>query len=299
MCRMITVTMIQQVRHGLELCRRLFTRHIYRGHVQRLMKALDLDSHLSRYYYRLISQIDLHLSDTTATKYQVAFGDRTATFYASTPIEHDRFDDGSIDTEGNEATVLRDLFGELRPDDVFYDVGANIGLYSCFVGQENDLVIGFEPHPKSAARLQENLAANKVNGTVHQAALSDTNGNASFDVRRDTAGGMGVLHETGNLSVSMRTLDRVVSTEDLPLPNVVKVDIDGEEVNFLHGAQDVLSSDATRLIYFEVHPANIEKRGQHVENITDILTGYGFSSFEEFGRDGEGAYHLKAAKPPN
>lgn len=191
------------------------------------------------------------------------------------------------------------MFGELHPNDVFYNVSANIGLYSCFVGQENGPAIGFEPHSKSAARLQENLAANKVNGTVHQAALSDTNGNTRFDVRRDTAGGMGVLHETGDLSVSMRTLDRVISTEDLSLPNVVKVDIDGEEVNFLQGAQDVLSSDVTRLIYFEVHPANIEKRGQHVEDITDILTRYGFSSFEEFGRDGEGAYHLKAAKSPN
>lgn len=296
---MMNLAMIQQARHGLESCRRLFTRHIYRGRVQRLMKALDLDSHLSRHYYQLISQIDRYLSDTTATKCQVAFDDRTATFYASTPIEHDRFDDGSIDTEGDEATVLRDLFDELRPNDVFYDVGANIGLYSCFVGQESGLVIGFEPHPKSAARLQENLAANKVNGTVHQAALSDTNGNTGFDVRRDTAGGMGVLHETGDLSVSMRTLDHVVSTKELPLPNVVKVDIDGEEVNFLHGAQDVLSSDATRLIYFEVHPANIEKRGQHVEDITDLLSRYGFSSFEEVGRDSEGAYHLKAAKPPN
>lgn len=52
----------------------------------------------------------------------------------------------------------------LESDDVFYDIGANVGTYTCFAGQvvDDGNVIAFEPHPANVDRLRENAEPNEI-----------------------------------------------------------------------------------------------------------------------------------------
>lgn len=76
-----------------------------------------------------------------------------------------------------ERPVLEDLLQSLKPDDVFYDIGANVGTYTCFAASKlgPNAVVAFEPERKSATRLRENLDLNALDAQVVENALSDIN----------------------------------------------------------------------------------------------------------------------------
>lgn len=82
-----------------------------------------------------------------------------------------------------ERTLLRDLLSEIEPDDVFWDVGANLGVHSCLAGEQltSGTVIAFEPYRPNAERLEQNRSLNDLdNITVVKRALSESIGTGKF-----------------------------------------------------------------------------------------------------------------------
>jgi FkbM family methyltransferase len=82
---------------------------------------------------------------------------------------------------------------ELRPDDVFLDIGANIGMYTLYAGLRLDgkgAVIAVEPHLVNAARLMENVQANGLGDRVSvlTIALAGEPGFGTFHYRDWGAG---------------------------------------------------------------------------------------------------------------
>lgn len=69
-------------------------------------------------------------------------------------------------------------------------------------------------------------------------------------------------------TVPVRPFDGVVEKDDLPTPNLIKVDIIGEEINLLEGAEKTLSDPELRVGYLEVHPVGLE----NVIRVTTILS---------------------------
>ncbi|WP_079892107.1 FkbM family methyltransferase [Halorubrum lacusprofundi] len=63
---------------------------------------------------------------------------------------------------------------------MYYDIGANVGVYTCFAGQHADRVVAFEPHEGTATRLRENVDLNDIDVTVYQTAVADYEGTASL-----------------------------------------------------------------------------------------------------------------------
>lgn len=288
--------MIQTVRDGLERFRGVFIRHIYRGPIKTFLNKTGLDGVLSRLYYRVISPVEQHLADEQEETVQtVEIGGESATFRVSSPIEQDIVQ--TLD-QVRESEILRDLFDEIEDGDVFYDVGAHIGLYSCFVGTHECTVeiVCFEPHPVTYDQLKQNLRDNDVDAKVNRYAMSNENGELRFEIKRNTSGGMGVVSDTGDVSVQSRTLDSVVHDDGLPHPTVLKCDIEGEELNFLHGADMVLSNPRTRLLYLEVHPIGLDKRGHSEAELRELLREFGYDSFETIRSEERSSYHLKVTR---
>ncbi|MCH9735578.1 MAG: FkbM family methyltransferase [Actinomycetia bacterium] len=126
------------------------------------------------------------------------------------------------------------------------DAGANVGLYSYWISRSASEVVAFEPQPVLAKR----LAASGIGGlTVHNVALSDTDGVAELHVPR--------IHG----EASLRKLDGPVDTVQVPLTTLdsfkladvgfLKVDVEGHEEPLLHGAIETLRrSDAS--VYLEI-----------------------------------------------
>lgn len=189
-----------------------------------------------------------------------------------------------IDTEH---PVLEDLLAELRPDDVFFDVGANLGLYTCAVAgvlrPEN--VVAFEPHPLNVTRIERNLARNDRGADVRELALADTSGTTSFAASMRPGWQFGALSpDAGQLSVETATGDGLVERSEVRQPNVLKIDVEGAEPLVLAGLADSLSTPACRLVYCEVH-REAPHRGGSVET-------YGSSEDEVLQRLEEAGFHV-------
>jgi FkbM family methyltransferase len=126
---------------------------------------------------------------------------------------------------------------EIRPNTVFYDIGANVGFYSLLasmlVGQGR--VFAFEPLPVNIRFLKTHLALNQIqNVEVLELAVCDHVGESSF-LQEETRS-MGHLQGEGGLRVRTTTLDSLVQANKIDPPQCIKMDIEGTELLALRGA---------------------------------------------------------------
>jgi FkbM family methyltransferase len=160
--------------------------------------------------------------------------------------------------EEEERYLCERLLYELDPDDVFYDVGAHIGLYTCLAGKrlpDGDLV-AFEPSPPNARALRRNLSHNGIDATVIERALLDREGEAPFDAPSQSTNEIAsIATEVSAEAIEVRTdtADRLVEAEGLPQPNVVKIDVEGAEERVVDGMTSCLRDDRCRFVLCEVH----------------------------------------------
>lgn len=179
----------------------------------------------------------------------------------STPNEHHR----AATYATKEPETIDWLRENLRDGDVFYDIGANIGLYSLYAAKlrPGSRVFAFEPENHNFGNLCGNILLNRVtNITPCFFPLSSCEGFAPFYVYDLQPGG--ALHSlgrpsplreepplltTGTLAVS---IDALVSRHGLPAPNLIKLDVDGNEEQILDGAAAALASSSLRSILVEV-----------------------------------------------
>jgi FkbM family methyltransferase len=176
-----------------------------------------------------------------------------------------------LDSESFPFAMLRHL---VRPGDVAYDVGANLGLYARYLVStlQAGRVVSFEPVADNRALLLANLRLGGIEDrvTVMPLALADEDGEAEFQVD-DMQSASGTLSKvTGgeacvgrqNLGlgpltarVPVRRLDTLVAERGetgLPLPDVIKIDVEGAEGLLLRGAADLLREHKPRLLV-ELH----------------------------------------------
>jgi len=148
-----------------------------------------------------------------------------------------------------EYKLLEDLLGSIKKDDVFYDIGANIGLISNFAGQICSNVIAFEPYPPNHNRLKNTLCNTPANIQTYELALSDSEGEINFSAT-EVGQGTGSIG-SGNETVNTIRGDEIVSREELEQPDIVKIDVEGAEGLVIDGMKEVLAN--TRRIYCEIH----------------------------------------------
>jgi FkbM family methyltransferase len=159
-----------------------------------------------------------------------------------------------------ENAVQRILEGRLRPGMVFYDLGANIGFFTLLaarlVGMEGR-VFSFEPDPAVAARLRRNIERNQFsNVTVMEAGVWSSTGNVEF-VSADSSSpdrGVGkfVLAENGVSGTPTPGVALDDFAQSAPPPNAIKCDVEGAEIQVLHGAERLLRAHHPWIIC-EVH----------------------------------------------
>ncbi len=152
----------------------------------------------------------------------------------------------------------------LRPGMTFFDVGAHVGFLTVIgarlVGPEGR-VVGFEPVRASADQARKNAAANGyTNVEIRTVALGNTDGEARFAIFADSSlATMRALEHTApqhaDTHLPICRLDALMDEGSLPLPDVIKIDVEGVEVEMLAGAHRTLS-DARPMLLIELHSTN-------------------------------------------
>ncbi|RUM92938.1 MAG: hypothetical protein DSZ28_09060 [Thiothrix sp.] len=135
----------------------------------------------------------------------------------------------------------------VKPGDVFYDCGANQGIFTLaaakLVGGQGK-VFSFEPQPYAIRCIKNNLELNNLdNVTVTEAAVSDKAGSVTLDVSQSNVAASIVndFGGTDTLKVETVRLDDVADKYG-DMPNVIKLDVEGAEYMALQGAVDILEA---------------------------------------------------------
>jgi|HubBroStandDraft_1064217.scaffolds.fasta_scaffold61771_2 FkbM family methyltransferase len=137
-----------------------------------------------------------------------------------------------------EIAVQHCIAREVKPQGVFYDIGANVGFYSLFAATliGSGKVFAFEPVPANIVYLRKHLHLNGItNVSPLELAVCDQIGKFFFAV--EDSGSMGRLQPDGALEVETTTLDALIQEQRVPPPTYVKMDIEGAELKALLGAK--------------------------------------------------------------
>jgi FkbM family methyltransferase len=128
-----------------------------------------------------------------------------------------------------------------------WDIGANAGFYTLALSRSvgpAGRVHAFEPLPENAANVLDHIRLNGCdNAALHRLALSDRDGEATF--RTNVSNAMGCLAVDGELRVQTRAMDTLIGSGELPVPDIVKMDVEGAESLVLEGALKLLSARKT------------------------------------------------------
>ena len=181
----------------------------------------------------------------------------------------------------------------MKPGDIFYDIGANVGAYSlvaakCFAGQVK--VYAFEPAFLNFSQLCRNIFLNKCQDTIFplSVALSDKTSIDDLNFHDLVTGGsLHTLGETidhkGEAFTPVATqrmlsfrLDDLIHQFKIPTPSHIKIDVDGIEKAVLEGAERALSNPSLRSIDVELPEGERE--------ITELLLAKGFKLHSQHQR---------------
>jgi FkbM family methyltransferase len=159
-----------------------------------------------------------------------------------------------------------------REGDVFYDIGANIGLYTLLAAQRvgpRGMVYAFEPHVANVHSLLANIALNQMSSRVRvlSCALHEAEGFFDFNYYAAEAGtSMSQLNDArDSLDRPFQpafaeykyavTLDKLVADGAIRPADHVKIDVDGNELLVLRGMRGLLCGDtAPTTIQVEINP---------------------------------------------
>lgn len=152
------------------------------------------------------------------------------------------------------------------------DVGANIGYTTLYLCRAMSKVIAIEPDPRSRKILVKNIEANGFENTteIYDFAVSDRNGKQTIWLA-DEPNLSTLCEQAGMKGESREVLTRRI--DDLGvLPNFIKMDIEGYEVEALRGAMQCLKDTNHCKILVEVHPQFFIKDSFEVvlRNLIDI-----------------------------
>ena len=165
---------------------------------------------------------------------------------------------------------------------VFADIGANVGMYSVFAALARAArVVAFEPESRNYAVLNENLRLNALGGQVLAlcAGLSDRAGVDRLYLSEASAGAScHSLGEEVGFDLQPRPaafVQGVLSLRfdelDLPVPQYIKIDVDGFEHKVIRGMEKTLQGPGVHSLLIELNPSLPEHR-----EMRSYLQGLGF-----------------------
>ena len=173
----------------------------------------------------------------------------------------------------------------LKEKDTFFDVGANVGVYSLLAsGVANAKSIAFEPSKKTIDLLSKNVNLNKLEHLVDCMPVGVGKEKATlwFTKGEDTTNHITKKKETDSEIIQVISLDSL-----FPIfhPCVIKIDVEGFETEVLKGAENILDSKDLKAIIIELNGSGL-RYGYHDIEIHEKLLRFGFApySYDPFKR---------------
>jgi FkbM family methyltransferase len=171
-------------------------------------------------------------------------------------------------------------------NDIFWDIGANVGLYSLYAGLNPSLtILSFEPSPANYYLLSRNIEINKMDSRIsaYCLAFNDISGLNTFYMQNTEFGGaLNSFAEPvdcqGNLfTASLKqamigfSIDDFIKQFSPPFPNHIKIDVDGIENKIINGAKNVLPDERLKSLLVELD----SDREQYTNSVVKVIENAG------------------------
>lgn len=163
---------------------------------------------------------------------------------------------GNIYTGLHEFEDMSFVMHFLRPEDLFIDVGANVGSYTLLAGGVAGAeCIAVEPLPATYRHLQKNVALNSLHDrvTLLNLAVGKEEGRITFTSGLDTENHVVIDNESNSMdtiAVGVTTLDKIVGNLK---PRLIKIDVEGFESNVIAAAECTLLSSKLDAVLLELN----------------------------------------------
>ena len=155
-----------------------------------------------------------------------------------------------------------------KPGMTILDIGAHRGYYTLVFSKQvgdSGRVLAFEPDDAQLPSLYKNLEMNSIkNVSVHELALSNVAGDHTLKVC-----------SVDSLTLHTEIFDEWSQKEDISKVDMVKLDIEGSELNALKGMKGMLEKCHPTL-FIEVHPVYLKDFGQSADELIEFLTDLGY-----------------------
>jgi FkbM family methyltransferase len=182
------------------------------------------------------------------------------------------------------------LLTALKPGMIFFDVGANVGLFAISVAKKlgGKGVFAFEPCSSTYGLLKQNLLLNRLaDVNVAQIALGDSVGEGVLQINVRGKDGLNSLSQAthpsskvvGQEGVRITTVDAFMKDQNISRVDVMKVDIEGAELMMFQGARDLLERADAPLILYEGFGFLTRGFGYHPVEILWFLESCGYTLF--------------------
>ena len=195
----------------------------------------------------------------------------------STAVQRALRDGGIASYEPTTVAALATVLDAQQPGFTFYDVGANVGIYSALCASlfEPGAVLAFEPTPRTAEIARTIVQRNDLAVEVVQAAVGERAGRADLYLSATSDASNSLVHgfkqDVGAVSVDVVSIDELVAAGH-PAPDVIKMDVETFEPDVLRGARRTIEAHRPVLIVEVLH-----RRGHdHGPSIEHELRGLGY-----------------------
>jgi FkbM family methyltransferase len=266
---------------------------LYRLSIKRSYTSIDrirylkrLRARRSRYDYGYYSEFDKEQFSSGELLIRTNYGGKPIRFHCSP----DNYIEHNIIKHGLGSRFIVDLIVEhAKPGSIVVDVGANIGSVSIPVAavMPECEVYAFEPNPSAMRKFRRNLALNHVaNLHAFEIGIADSSGTLNFHSQENDLGVSSFLppdRETANVNqieVRVDTLDNL-SRQWVEPVSVIKVDVEGFEVQVLRGAATLISEQRPIIIFehWDSHFSSAHEAQGKRRALKDFLSVHGYCGY--------------------
>jgi FkbM family methyltransferase len=137
-----------------------------------------------------------------------------------------------------ESVEINCLSNYIIQQSTFMDIGANIGLYSILLSDLAKNIIAIEPLPDNVERIKRNIHLNQIdNVKIYSLALSDTiiNQQLFYSTKDSAFASIKFIANARQIKIQISTLDAIWHELNYPIISVLKLDVEGAEIQVLKG----------------------------------------------------------------
>ena len=170
---------------------------------------------------------------------------------------------------------------------IFYDVGANVGMYSIFAAiVSQSKVFSFEPEANNFQTLMENIVLNNLSGKITPYPIAISNetslttlhmnifdkGSSHHTVSESLDHNLNEIKTKYKQGIFSTSLDDLSNNWKLPQPNYLKIDVDGIESKIISKSKKLLSNNKLKSVLIEINPHREEDK-----SILKTMANFNFS----------------------